>query len=124
MGFIPIFITLGAFVFLFIAIVHQNFQKKKKEFQTNLDEFIGLTTRLHRELDAPDLLPEDKNLENFERHYYGLKKLPEFDSRHESLTLSVKSKLVACKKARYQYQSLLTKKPYSMVASIMGHKAI
>ncbi|MFC4871390.1 hypothetical protein [Negadavirga shengliensis] len=124
MGFIPIFITLGAFVFLFIAIVHQSFQKKKKEFQTDLEEFIGLITRLHKELDAPGMLPEDKNLENFERHYYGLKKLPEFDNQHESLALLAKSKLVACKKALYQYQSLLTKKPYSMVASIMGHKAI
>lgn len=124
MGFIPIFITLGGFVFLFVAVVHQNFLKKRKEYQTNFEEFTGILHQLHIKLNAPLAVPKDKNLEHYEKYYYELKNLAGIDAHTEHLSGLAKSKLIGCRRARHQYDNLLTTKPYSFVASIMGHKPI
>jgi len=109
MGFIPIFLTLGGFIFLFVIVVSTSIKNKKKEFQMSFDQLkASLNTK--ENLDA-----SRENLTRLENLY--LKKNEEERKSH-------KAELSQTKLHLFQYNRLLKKKPYSFVATLTGHQPI
>lgn len=122
MGYIPLILILAAVVVLFIMVVHTSIQSKKKsmlQFQDFLLEGLekfgskantspGLNNEslkiIETEYKKTKAAIESKNLKKFE----DLTKAP-----YQSLKLNIS-----------QYNKLIQQKPYSFVASLMGHKPI
>ncbi len=115
MGFIPIFITLGGFVFLFMMVVHQHLKGKKRNYS-------GLLNELQQLLNSVDSLEEAKgSLKSLEQRLHSFRQSgqtpPELLERASFL-------IKEAKLLRHQYNTLTRTKPYSFVAQVMGHSAI
>ena len=119
MGFVPIFITLGGFVFLFVLLVHQNLRQKKRSFSLDWDTLVS------RVGDGDRLRIPKENLERG-----GLDSLEKLlrsaaasagNPAEKAEIGSLKEVLVRAKRTRYEYNNLLGTKPYSFVASLFGH---
>ncbi|MBT0812614.1 hypothetical protein KIH41_15100 [Litoribacter ruber] len=109
MGFIPIFLTLAGFVFLFYTVVENSLKNKQKAFE---EKFYLLKERLAVQ---EHLKPTRANLVHLENIY--LKKNP---AEKEA----AKGPLSQSKLYLYQYNRLLAKKPYNFVAKISGRQSI
>lgn len=113
MGFVPIFITLGGFVFLFVLLVQQNLRQKKRSFNTDLHS-------LALQVQDPGMTPPEtlvrEGLESLEKRLRSANAAAEKMERREFGEL-----LARAKRTRYEYNHLLRTKPYSFVASLFGH---
>ena len=109
MGFIPIFLTLGGFVMLFIFVVDNSIKNKRKTFE---DKFFMLKDLLA----VTDQMPANRpNLVLLEQKYL----------EHDVETRkSFKPVLSEAKLHLYQYNRLVSQKPYSFVAKITGRHQI
>lgn len=116
MGFIPIFITLGGFVFLFMMVVHQHFKGKKRLYLKVLGE-IELLLFPSKNADAAR-----SDLKELEQR---LQALRQTEGSHAPEDLQRAVMLIKeAKLLRHQYQKLRSAKPYSFVALLLGHSAI
>jgi len=109
MGFIPIFLTLGGFIFLFIIVVSTSIKNKKKEFEMSFEQLkasLGITE--HLEANRVNLARLDN----------------EYLQKNETDRKLSKAELSQTKLYLFQYNRLLKKKPYSFVASLIGHRPI
>lgn len=109
MGFIPIFLTLGGFIFLFIIVVSTSIKNKKKEFEKSFDslkESLGIKNYLNADRENLSYL-EGLHLHKMEAE------------RQTSKVALSQTKLYL-----FQYNRLLKKKPYSFVATLTGHQPI
>ncbi len=115
MGFIPIFITLGGFVFLFVMVVHQHFKRKNRAFFKLLNDLHQL---LYSGKNPDSPAPSLKSLEH---HYQVMRQSGQapVELLDQASYLIKEAKLL-----RHQYHELLHTKPYSFVAQVMGHSAI
>jgi len=109
MGFIPIFITLGGFIFLFIIVVSTSIKNKKRDFEASFENLKG---SLHV---TENLRADRENLNYLETIY--------LQKKEETGEIS-KSALSQAKLHLFQYNRLLGKRPYSFVATIIGHHTI
>jgi hypothetical protein len=109
MGFIPIFLTLGGFIMLFIIVVETSMKNKLKAFEEKFNQ-LKVSLSIQEPLDATKA-----NLVHLESVY--LKKDPTI--RQESKASLAKAKLYL-----YQYNRLLMQKPYSFVARLTGRQAL
>ncbi|WP_143961767.1 hypothetical protein [Litoribacter populi] len=109
MGFIPIFLTLAGFIFLFFMVVENSLKNKQKAFE---EQFYLLKEQLA--IKEP-MKPTRANLVSMEDLYLKQEK----DRRGEAKQYLSQSKLFL-----YQYNRLLKKKPYSFVAKISGRQSI
>jgi hypothetical protein len=115
MGFIPIFITLGGFVFLFVMVVNQHFKGKKRAY-------FHLLNDLHQLLYSGENPGEAQaSLKTLEQRFQALRQSGQLPAEHlhKAGFLIKEAKLL-----RHQYQKLIGTKPYSFVAQVMGHSAI
>ncbi|WP_186756305.1 hypothetical protein [Echinicola salinicaeni] len=110
MGFIPILLTFGGFVFLFALVVTQSIKAKKEQYKTALLQLAGL---LKLEVTDQDLKIEEVEAE--------IKKTNSLDEQENK---SVKILLGKAKLLRHQYNELIITKPYSFVAKSLGYHAI
>lgn len=109
MGFIPIFLTLGGFIFLFIIVVSTSIKNKKKVFEKS---FENLKTSLNIK---EELVANRENLAYLERLHL---------QKKDTDRLNSKSNLSQAKLFLFQYNRLLKKKPYSFVAILTGNQPI
>jgi len=109
MGFIPIFLTLGGFIFLFIIVVSTSIKNKKRDFEASFEK---LKNSLHV---SENLRPDHENLSYLEGLYLQEK---------EEARRNKKANLSETKLHLFQYNRLLAKKPYSFVATLIGYHAI
>lgn len=109
MGFIPIFVTLGGFVFLFIIVVSTSIKNKRLQFQQSFEHLKNLLTV------NEDLPATRENLSTLEKVYLQNKQADPSQS---------KIALAQAKLHLYQYNTILKKKPYSFVAAMIGHQPI
>lgn len=123
MGFVPIFITLGGFVFLFVMVVHINLKRKKKEYFALLQELALLNVGIAGKLGVEEQPPLNASLASQEFYLRHLMKRSVGDKKLEAFTLAMQ-KLSESKRLKYQYHSLMKTKPYSFVAKLMGHNSI
>ena len=119
MGFIPIFITLGGFVFLFMMLVNHNLNSKKKAYYNGLEALKGMVTDAY-----PTVSVGDKtDLKSLELHYREARNRavsPKGDPGNDRIN----KQFAACKLAKFQYQQLKDTKPYYFVATLFGHADI
>ncbi|MBD3627347.1 hypothetical protein [Cyclobacterium sp.] len=124
MGFIPIFISLGGFVFLFVILVHYNLLQKRKNMQTALQQISGLMGDL-----GMGKTDEHQNsfpvidLSKAERLFREMRNSPRTANDPERTNL-LEEKILQAKRIRYEYNKLLKTKPYSFVAKLLGHRDI
>lgn len=109
MGFIPIFLTLGGFIFLFIIVVSTSIKNKKKDFEMSFEQLKG-------SLHVNENLRADRENLNYLENLYLQKK--------EAGKTEAKTALSQSKLHLFQYNRLLGKRPYSFVAMLIGYQAI
>jgi hypothetical protein len=119
MGFIPIILTLSAAIILFIMAVNNSLKIKKTQIQGIQSEMIKGFSEFDSDLNISSLTNWDKVKEK----YMELKK------KHESGELSgfdetLKKPFQQAKILKSQYNGLISKKPYSFVAKLMGHRPL
>lgn len=120
MGFVPIFITLGGFVFLFVLLVHQNMRQKKSVFSSAWKD-LEHQLQQHQKTPANKLAPGD--LEGAEKSYRSLQKAASEDAGQMD-TATFNELLLHLKRARYEYNNLVRMRPYSFVANLFGHRPL
>ncbi len=119
MGYIPIFISLGGFVFLFAMLVNYNLNSKRKLYFIRLEDLKKMISEAYPTLPVGD----NMNLQELELQYREKKKDISF-SNNASVDSKINSQIAACKMARFQYQQLKETKPYFFVAKVFGHRVI
>lgn len=119
MGFIPIFITLGGFVFLFIMLVNNNLNSKKKSFYLRLEALKKIVSETYPTVSVSGEI----NLKTIEQQFREEINSTTSPTRNEA-DKQINSQIAACKLARFQYQRLKDTKPYYFVAKLFGHADI
>ncbi len=119
MGFIPIFITLGGFVFLFVMLVNYNLNSKKRSFFIRLEALKKMVAEAYPTITVSD----NVELKALEHLYRETKNRPP-SSIEALIDTKINSQFAACKMARFQYQQLKETKPYYFVAKLFGHADI
>jgi len=109
MGFIPIFLTLGGFIFLFIIVVSTSIKNKKKDFEAS---FEALKSSLNV---SEELRADRENLTYLENLYL---------QKDKEAGKNIKAFLSQTKLHLFQYNRLLGKKPYSFVGTLIGYHSI
>lgn len=118
MGFIPIFITLGGSVLLFILVVRQGIKSKRSQFsQFCTETWAGLQSiKSEGNKSKPDF-------EELRKIYLEVKsklkteELTQFDNQ-------VRKPFQQAKLIQSQHNLFIAKKPYSFVARLFGYRAI
>lgn len=122
MGYIPLIIILAAVVALFFMVVDNTLNSKKKailQYQHLI--FEGLS-KFGTEVKAePKIDPETFGLLEVE---YKKTKSGLFEKNQTTFDTEVKVPLQQLKLTKSQYNKLIGKRPYSFVASLMGHRTI
>ncbi|MDN3686490.1 hypothetical protein [Cyclobacterium jeungdonense] len=121
MGFVPIFITLGGFVFLFILLVHQNIRQKKDAFSSTWKD-LEYQLQQHQKTPPDKLAPGD--LEGAEKTYRSLQKSAPEDDGGQMDSETFNELLLRLKRSRYEYNNLVRMRPYSFVANLFGHRPL
>lgn len=116
MGFIPIFITLGGSVLLFILVVRQGIKSKRSQYSQFCNEtWIGVQAILSDESES------NPNFEELRKKYLEAKlktkEIAQFDKE-------VRKPFQQAKLIQSQHNLFIAKKPYSYVARLFGYKAI
>jgi hypothetical protein len=122
MGYIPIFLYLAGFVFLFVIVVANSFKSKKLQY---LNSFEKLVVELQKFSHSTEqAVPFEKHrLEEVEKYYLSLKA----NAGQESLAIlnqRIKPCLAQAKLYLYWYNKMVQTRPYSFVAKIIGHSPI
>jgi hypothetical protein len=123
MGFIPIFITLGGFVFLFVMLVHQNLKQKKNKIKHELSyisaEFKSISNLEYKGLAEP-------NVNTIEEAIRFLQTMSSMDnsSAFQKQSSGIRQKLGEIKRIRNEHNKLIATKPYSFAARLTGHQAL
>jgi hypothetical protein len=119
MGFIPIFITLAGFVFLFVMLVNQNLNSKRKAYFLNVEVLKKMVVNAYPTVPITGKI----ELKRLEQKYREAKK-QEMSKKGDELDKQIDAQLAACKMARFQYQQLKDTKPYYFAAKLFGHRDI
>lgn len=110
MGFIPILVTLGGFLLLFILVVNQSIKTKKEQYKAALSE-LAKTLNMEN-------LSASPSVEELEQQLSGLSGPTDPRAKSSKILLG-RAKLL-----RHQYNRLISTKPYSFVAKLAGHSSI
>lgn len=122
MGFIPIFITLGGAVMLFMMVVNITLKTKKNQvfnLQAKVLEAmqkIGGKEVMDLKLDATDITAMKAT--------YSQVKNKLKDNERALFEKEIKKPFQTAKLIKSQYNELLKKKPYSIVAKMLGYNVM
>lgn len=117
MGFIPVVLTLSAAIILFFMAVNNSLKSKKiqiQEFQFQMLE--GLKAFDLSFLPNQEIIPA-----NISEIYQKVKKNLQED-QFVAFDKKVRKPYQQVKLLKSQYNQLISKKPYSYVAKLMGHQ--
>jgi hypothetical protein len=123
MGFIPIFLYLGGFIFLFMMVVANNLKNKRLLYQKSFGQLVSNLRELDEDLTMQTTPLEKLKLGEVERYYQSLK-INANEERLAFLKQKVKPTLAQTKLHLYWYNKLIKAKPYNFVAKIMGYSPI
>lgn len=125
MGYLPIFLYLASFIFLFLLVVNNSIKNKKKQYQTLLEELSARLKTYSGRFAGGGILAEGATLEEIEQQYYLLKSNTDQSDRETSTHLNqIKLTLGRVKQQQYWYNDMINTKPYSFVARLFGHKSL
>ena len=118
MGFIPIFLTLGGAVMLFIMVIHQSLKSKKKQFETLCDVTWEGLSQVNPE--ASDKTPSFERINSL----YKKTKSELKDDQLGFYNAQIKKPIQEAKLIRIHYNNIIAKRPYSFVAKIFNIQPI
>ncbi|MCH7414962.1 hypothetical protein MM213_15785 [Belliella sp. R4-6] len=118
MGFIPIFLTLGGAVLLFIMVVRQSLKSKKKQFDT-----LCVATWTGLSQISPEASGETPSFEKINNLYKKAKSELK-DDQLGFYNSQIKKPIQEAKLIRIHYNNLVAKRPYSFVAKIFNIQPI
>jgi hypothetical protein len=122
MGYIPLIIILAAVVTLFFLVVNNTINSKKKAIIQYQNSIIEGLSKLGNHLNAtPSTDMKTFGLIEVE---YQKTKANLGEKNQKTFDKEVKLPYQALKLTKSQYNKLISKKPYSFVAGLMGHKTI
>jgi hypothetical protein len=122
MGYLPIILTLSSFLVLFILIFNQSLNQKKsllKNLQLQVKQ--GLIASGIAVQEGSDLSPSGQK--NFESAYATWKAKQETPLSADK-EASIKNPYLQYKLELVRYNKIIVKKPYSLVAGIVGHRSL
>jgi hypothetical protein len=119
MGFIPIILTLSAAIILFFMAVHNYLNLKKSQIQGLQSEMIKGFSGFDSDLKVSSVTDWDW----VAKKYLELKKKHALDPNAD-FDKTLKKPFQQAKILKSQYNKLISKKPYSFVAQVMGHKTM
>ena len=117
MGFIPIILTVSAAIILFFMAVHNYLNLKKSQIQGLQSEMINGFSGFDPDFKISPVSDWDW----VTKKYMELKKKHESDPK-SGFDETLKKPFQQAKVLKAQYNKLISKKPYSFVALVMGHK--
>lgn len=123
MGYVPIFLYLGGFVFLFVLVVANNIKNKRMLYQKSFDLLVSNLKEITGAAASKQSGWENKNLAEIERFYQSLKVNADEDLL-SLLKQKVRPSLAQAKLHLYWYNKLVRQKPYSFVARLIGYSPV
>ncbi len=123
MGYLPIFLYLASFIFLFVLVITNTLKSKRSRYYQALEKVVDQLENVEKKELGKQPLTNRKDLEEIEKHYQTLKASADKDVL-AYLNNTVKPSLLQAKMQQYWYNNLVSKAPYSFVAKIMGHHPI
>ena len=123
MGFIPIFLYLASFIFLFVMVVFNSIKNKKKLYNKAFENLVARLKEMEGYPQGQEIPLEELSLEEVEKYYWSLKSRSDI-RKQEILNQKIKPSLSQAKLHLYWYNNLIKTKPYSFVAKITGYSPI
>ena len=124
MGYLPIFLYLASFIFLFLLVVNNSIKNKKKQYHTALEDLVT-KMRGHPTKASGRPIAVEATLEEVEQEYQTLKSSTDPSDREGMAHLNqIKLTLGRVKQQQYWYNNMVKTKPYSFVAKLFGHKSL
>lgn len=125
MGYLPIFLYLASFTFLFLLVVNNNIKNKKKQYQMALED-LALRLKDYAAKDSSmNIASEPTGLEELEQQYQKIKSGTDPADRQGTAHLTqIKRMLGRIKQQQYWYNNMVKTKPYSFVAKLFGHRPV
>lgn len=125
MGYLPIFLYLASFIFLFLLVVNNSIKNKKKQYQAALDDLAVRLQGYAGKTPGVNISAQAVTIEEAERQYQQLKSSADAAGQERTAQLSqLKLTLGRVKQQQYWYNNLVKTKPYSFVAKLFGHKSL
>jgi hypothetical protein len=116
MGFVPIFITLGAFVGMFSLLVSHNMGQRKKRYMVAFEELQNQlqvsNLKLSSEVEGLRVLQSEFQRQRAEKKVSDLE------------IATIERLFQEAKLGRHAYMTLIRTKPYAFVAKLFGHRPI
>jgi hypothetical protein len=124
MGYLPIFLYLASFIFLFLLVVNNSIKNKKKQYHTALEDLVT-KMKGHATKASGRPIAVDATLEEVELQYQTLKSSADPSDREGMAHLNqIKLTLGRVRQQQYWYNNMVKTKPYSFVAKLFGHKSL
>jgi hypothetical protein len=125
MGYLPIFLYLASFIFLFILVVNNSIKSKRKQYQAALDD-LAVRLQGHAEKAAGrNIGATATTIEQAEQQYQQLKASANPGEPQEVASLNqLKFALGRVRQQQYWYNNMVKTKPYSFVAQLFGRGTI
>lgn len=125
MGYLPIFLYLASFIFLFLLVVNNSIKSKRKQYQASLDDLASRLQGYAVKDAGENLVAPAVTLEQAEHQIQELKTKSNPDKQEEAAYLAqLRLALGRVKQQQYWYNNMVRTKPYSFVARIFGHKPL
>lgn len=122
MGFVPIVLTLGAAILLFVMAVNQTILSKKNTLLDLQANFISGMEKLGVKQAKQPSIDKD-TFQWIDQQYQQLKgQTPE--NKMDKFEQNIRKPYQSIKLKTNQYNQLVSKKPYSFVAALLGHRPI
>lgn len=125
MGYLPIFLYLASFIFLFLLVVNNSIKNKKKHYRTSLEELSARLETYSDRFSGGAQMAETASLEEIEQQYHRLKSNIDQSDREASTHLNqIKLTLGRVRQQQYWYNNMVKTRPYSFVAKLFGHRSL
>lgn len=125
MGYLPIFLYLASFIFLFLLVVSNSLKNKRKQYQVALEELALRVKAYGPKNPDPHSTADTVTLEEVEQEYQQLKAhTGAADGKTATQLNQIKLAMGRVRQQQYWYNNMLKTKPYSLVAKLFGHKPL
>lgn len=122
MGYLPLFLTFGGFIMLFMMVVSSTFSNKKKRLLQLSEQALSIMHGLDQSIQvqgAGSKQAVEQAIQGFQA-----KKEDFLKSNPEVMEKELLPTMKNLKMAKAGYNQLLAEKPYSFIGKLMGHQPI
>ena len=124
MGYLPIFLYLASFIFLFLLVVNNSIKSKKKQYHTALDDLAVRLQGYAGKTAGGNTAAPAVTLEQAELQYQQLKASAGHEKQAVAQLNQLKLALGRVRQQQYWYNNMVRTKPYSFVARLFGHRPL